>query len=199
MMRFEVVPSLVLGLATAGCLGLGSGTPPVRSYVLTSVGVGWPAPPDPGKIGSIGLGPVTIPRFLDRPQIVTATAGNEVVFAELDRWAEPLADGIARVLAENLAIFLPGVRVERHPWPAYVAPQLEIRVDVLRFEGGNEGEAAIEVRWSLRHGKQEVASKVSRQQFVAVAPGYGGLVGSWSRGLANVAEEIAATIAQQRE
>ena len=40
--------------------------------------------------------------YLDRPQLVTRTSRAKLVLADLDQWAGPLADTIARVLAENL-------------------------------------------------------------------------------------------------
>ena len=93
---------------------------------------------------------MTIPRYIDRPQIVTTADGNEVFFAELDRWAEPIADGIARALAEGLEALLPGARVDRYPWSAQLAPEVEVRVVILRFTGAPGGRAEVEAAWSLR-------------------------------------------------
>src|SRR5262249_45023810 len=49
---------------------------------------------------SIGVGPVIMPSYLDRTQIVTRTAADQLDLANFHRWAEPLQEGIVRVLAE---------------------------------------------------------------------------------------------------
>src|SRR5919108_2844543 len=60
---------------------------------------------------TIGVGPVTLPRYVDRPQIVTRTSPYELKVAEFDRWGEALDPNFSRVLGENLALLLPSARV----------------------------------------------------------------------------------------
>ena len=55
---------------------------------------------------SVGIGPVSFPGYLDRPQIVIRTGPNEISFSEFDRWAEPLKNNFMRVLKEDLAELL---------------------------------------------------------------------------------------------
>ena len=43
---------------------------------------------------AIGIGPVTLPFYLDRPQIVRRTSPNRLEIAEFDRWAEPLSNTV---------------------------------------------------------------------------------------------------------
>ena len=66
---------------------------------------------DPGTAAAqgpvIGVGPITVPKYLDRPQIVTRSGRNQLALGEFDRWAEPLQDNVLRVLAENLAFLIP--------------------------------------------------------------------------------------------
>ena len=52
---------------------------------------------------ALGVGPVRLPGLLDWPQIVTRRGADEIDRAEFDRWAEPLAETVPRVLAEDLA------------------------------------------------------------------------------------------------
>jgi uncharacterized lipoprotein YmbA len=64
---------------------------------------------------TIGIGPVTLPKYLDRPQIVTFTSPYALNVVEFDRWAEPLESTFVRVLAENLALLLPRAHVVVSP------------------------------------------------------------------------------------
>ena len=39
---------------------------------------------------TVGVGPVTLPPYLDRPQLVTRAGSNRAVLADFDSWVEPL-------------------------------------------------------------------------------------------------------------
>jgi len=54
-----------------------------------------------GNVG-VGVGPVLMPSYLDRTQIVTRTASDQVALSMFHRWAEPLEEGIARIVAEQI-------------------------------------------------------------------------------------------------
>ena len=86
---------------------------------------------------SVAVGPVVIPRYLERAQIVTRGTNDEVEISEYRRWAEPLESGIAEVLADNLAAQVGSQRVAVFPWRGATARALDYRVVVvvLRFDG----------------------------------------------------------------
>src|SRR5262249_21539005 len=93
-----------------GCLGGGSA--PTRFYVL--------APVDGVTVAgdrplAVGIGPVSLAGYLDRPQIVTRPAADKIDLGEFDQWGEPLRDGITRVLAEDLSRQLPGAKISTFP------------------------------------------------------------------------------------
>ncbi|HEX5606452.1 MAG TPA: PqiC family protein, partial [Candidatus Binatia bacterium] len=69
-----------------------------------------------GNALSLGIGPIKIPRYLDREQLVTRISQNRFAIAENDRWAEPLEENFSRVLSENLSILLQIDRVAAFPW-----------------------------------------------------------------------------------
>src|ERR671936_2230343 len=60
---------------------------------------------------TIGVGPVIVPGYLDRSQIVTRTATDQVELSTFHRWAEPLPEGIARILAEEISARVPTERI----------------------------------------------------------------------------------------
>jgi uncharacterized protein len=97
----------------------------------------------------IGLGPVTLPKYLDRPQIVTKTSAHEVELAEFHKWAEPLSENVSHVLAENLSALLSTDRIQQYPWKSSTPVDYQIAVDVLQFDGTMGGEAVLVARWSL--------------------------------------------------
>ena len=95
-------------------LAAGCGSSPASHFYTLSAA----PPPSPAAAAvdlSVLVGPVSVPLAGDRPQIVVAVSPNQVSLDEFNRWASPLANNIARVVAENLAAMLgtPRVRCRR--------------------------------------------------------------------------------------
>src|SRR4030095_6149431 len=86
-----LVPCGVALLVLSGCFG---STPPTHFYLVPSLTGGDTAPPvsaDQRDL-TLGVGPVTVPPYLDRSQIVTRTSRAKLTLADFDQWAGPLAD-----------------------------------------------------------------------------------------------------------
>ena len=73
-------------------IGLGACTSTQsRFYTLNSLSASGIVPAAAAAQGPvIGVGAVTFPKDLDRPQIVTRASRNQLTLGEFDRWAEPL-------------------------------------------------------------------------------------------------------------
>lgn len=97
----------------------------------------------------IGIGPVKIPEYLNRPQIVTRSEGNEIFIEEYNRWAEPLKHSISRVLAQNLSRWLATDHVFVFPWTGMVKPDYRVTVNVFRFDGRAGGEVYLDVFYTV--------------------------------------------------
>jgi uncharacterized lipoprotein YmbA len=134
-----------LGLVLVGCLGA-SPTREPRMFVLDAIE---PEARAPKLDVSIGVGPVSIPKRLDRPQILTRTADHEVRLAKFDQWAEPLDQSFARAVAENLARSLPTDRVAVYPWNRSADIDWKVEIDVSHFERDADGSVTLAVRWRL--------------------------------------------------
>lgn len=110
----------------------------------------------------IGIGPVKIPEYLNRPQIVTRSEGSEIFIEEYHRWAEPLKDSINRVLAQNLSRLLATDHVFVFPWAGMVKPDYRVTVKVFRFDGRPGGEVYLEVFWTVYHGDDNFVMESKR-------------------------------------
>ena len=158
-------------------LGCAPATLPTRFYVLTAV------PPAGGASAAardvaVGVGPIALPGYLDRPQIVTRTGGDEIDLAEFDQWGEPLRSAVPRVLADNLAARIPTERVVLFPWRGVRTVQYQVPVEILRFEGKPGGDVVLRARWRLLDGSgRELALRASA---VSEPPGARATV-RWSR------------------
>ena len=140
---------------------------------------------------AIAIDPVTVPELVDRSQIVTKLDTNRVSIDEFARWAEPLKSQIPRVLAADLAQFIPGAIVSTYPQRvddnAY-----RVSVDVQSFDASTNGAVTVAVIWSVRApNRGERVSGRSVIHETADGPGYDALVKAHSRALASVASDIA--------
>lgn len=118
---------------------------PTRLYVLTTLPATeavLPGGVTPGL--AVVVGPVELPQYVNRPQIVTGNTSNELHHAAFAQWAEPLADNFARVLAENLSLLLGTDRVAVFPWRGPLPMKYQVMVEVTRFLGEPGGR----YRWS---------------------------------------------------
>ncbi len=181
---------LASALLAAGCLG---GNAPTRFYVLSPGELAAVAAPD---TLTIGLGPVGLSGYLDRPQIVTRPAADKIDIGEFDQWGEPLRDGISRVLAEDLARQMPSAKISVFPWRGLEQILYQVVVDVTRFDGTAGGDLALEARWRiLDPAGKEIAVKTTRLTEPTGSPGYSATVSAMSRALARLSRDIAQALA----
>jgi hypothetical protein len=158
-------------------------------YVLTADG---PAPSGGGT--GIGVGPVTLAEYLDRPNLVIAESPNQLSVAEDHRWAGDLAASITRVTAANLGRQLHTGNVRTYPWQGDDGIRYQVTLDIRQLHGGGDGYAVIEAGWRA-YSLPERKLKASRT-FVDREPldsdGYQPLVAAQSKLLSRLAADIAA-------
>src|SRR5215469_885734 len=65
---------------------------------------------------TLGVGPISFPDYLRRPEIVTLNSPNQIDLSSEKRWGEPLDKDFSRVLTENLTRLLNTQKVEKYPW-----------------------------------------------------------------------------------
>ncbi len=143
---------------------------------------------------SVGLGPVRIPAYLDRPQIVTATSAQEYQLSEDHRWAERLDENIARISAQNLSALIPSDRILIHPWPRDPKPDVQVAISIQEMHVDPRGEVRMSALWSLRHGKSDVANRKFSCRLPASTTDYAQMVEVESQCLARLNQEMASAI-----
>ena len=174
----------------SGCLSGGS---PTVYYTLTAI-----SGETPMEIGTpsdliIGVGPVSLPAYLERLPIVTRDGPNLDILVNFGSGC--LSEEIVRVLKQNL-IALTGIqRVTVYPWYHDGVPDLCIRLNVLAFEG-SAGKVHLNVQWSM---SDKVAGTIvdDRQARIEVpvsANDTETLVAAMSRALEALSCELAAQI-----
>lgn len=149
-------------ISFAGCLSSFTTPQPDRTryYTLTAKVEADAGSPALDEI-SLGVGPVRIPGYLDRDQMVTRVSESRFDVSENDRWIEPLDEDLNRVIVHNLYTLLKSDHIFRYPWPngRYITHQVDI--EILRFEATATNEAQLLARWAVIESstKKLLASK----------------------------------------
>jgi len=174
----------VLVILAAGC----ASTPESRFYTLSAA----PGPAATPSGLSVAVGPVIVPAAVDRPQIVVTTGPNQVRLDEFNRWASPLSNSIARVVAENLVAMLGTPRVTMSPQTLSAGADYRAVIEVQQFESALGEAATLDAVWTVtraRDGKAQTARTTVREP--ASAPAYDALAAAHSRALARLSRDIA--------
>jgi uncharacterized lipoprotein YmbA len=120
-------------------------------YLLTSLPGDDPGAPPASPALAVGLGPITLPSYLDRIQIVRREQPNQLAFSDRQRWGQPLDEGFTRVLADDLVILLGSKAVFRSPWRVRDTLDYIVEIDVTRFEVvAASRRAELQARWRIR-------------------------------------------------
>lgn len=191
-LSFPALAAAIAGLLLAAC----AETQPSRFYTLSSLSdAGAAAPSAASSQLAVGVGPISLPNYLDRPEMVRRATPNEFQLAQFDRWGEPLGDVFPRVMAENLSVLLVTDRVFLLPRRRDTTLDYQVEVQVTRFDADVGGPAVLGARWEIfdNDGKSLV---VDRSTFTETVGGedYGAVATAMSRTVAALSREIASAI-----
>jgi uncharacterized lipoprotein YmbA len=173
----------------------GCATPPSKFYILSSVATDATAQ-SALLATAIGVGPVALPKYLDRPQIAVRSGANELFYNETHRWAEALQDNVTNVLAQNLALLVPTDKVSVFPWGRSTAIDYQAVAEISRFDADASGIVVLSAYWKLY--REESREVIAQKKTVITEPAgdasYANIVAAQSRALATLSREIAAAI-----
>ncbi|MFC4278855.1 PqiC family protein [Achromobacter aloeverae] len=138
---------------------------------------------------------VSVPELVDRPQFVLRIDATRIRIDEYSRWAEPLKEQIARVLAADLALSFPGALVSTSARWEDQARTHQVSVEVQGFESTPGDNATIAVLWTVRYpGKEDTRSGRSIVREPVKTQENADLVQAHSRALAGISADIARAI-----
>jgi uncharacterized lipoprotein YmbA len=178
-----------------------SSSPQNSFYTLAPVAPQAPAAAVTGlRPAVVAVGPVSLPDYLDRPQLVTRSRPSTLSLAPLNQWAGPLADMLPRVLVENLAQRLPGDRVVAFPQTSGPSFDYRIAVGINQFDVDPAGAATLLASWQIYPAQSAQARVVDDDVFRRPAAGSGteGAVAAMSGALADLSQRLADSLSTVR-
>ena len=189
--------AMVMGLLLffAGCFH----SAPSKFYRLSPIEDEAAATKSRGSL-VLGVGPVSIPGYLDQPQIAVRLGENSLSYSEYHRWAEGLKQNLAWTISENLAGLLGTEQVYTFPWDQSGPVDYQVTIDVIRFEGTQQGQAEFTARWRVLDRSGRIVVPMRRSSFVEVAASntYPEWVAALSKAAADLSSEIAAAVLKAR-
>jgi uncharacterized lipoprotein YmbA len=203
--RRIIYPLVAVGLIVllGGCFG---STPPSRFYTLS--------PREDTGISASGgvsvfvrLGPVNLPSYLDRRQIVTRSGQNEILLAEYERWGGSLDDEITRLLVNGLTVRLAPKGIAVAPWTsvpmAEAATLYRIPISIDRFDGAPGETVFLNATWAVikkkDRGENPLVVRESTITEKVAGTDYASLVAAMGKAVDKLGNEIAESLAALNE
>lgn len=189
-MAKHISGSMAAAMAMLALTACGT-TAPARFYTLNSTAAASSAP---ALNVTVVVGPTSIPATVDRPEFVTTRGANSVDVDSFNRWAEPLNDAVARVVAGDLQTLLGGSTVAVSPLANFSA-NYRVTLRVQRFESTIGASVLIDAVWVVRkepNGQAHSGHTLARE--TVSGSGFDALSEAHSRALATISADIAAAI-----
>jgi len=190
--------SLAVGMAIFILAGCRSASPPIEFYTLTPLAGTAEGHKSPGLADAVavGLGPLQMPKMIDRPQIISRMGVNRINVDEFHRWAGSLYEDFLTVLTMNLAALLRTNRVAAYPWEDYFDPDYRIYLRVHQFDGRLGDYVLLNITWTITGRHADAVLRVRNSVIKEAVPSedYEGFVAAKSRILATLSREMASEI-----
>jgi hypothetical protein len=142
---------------------------------------------------AVGVGPLQIPKIIDRPQIVTRIGPNKINVDEFHRWAGSVYEDFLRAVTMNLAALLQSNLVAAFPWEDYFDPDYRIHLQVHQFDGRLGQYAQLDITWTItgREARDVLLVRKSLIREPVQGADYDAFVAAKSRVLGTLSRQIA--------
>ena len=191
----RIVISIIAIVLLNGCR---TSSPPVEFYTLNPVieSSGGNTEVNVREDLAVGVGPMEMPKSIDRPQMVTRTAPNVVSVDEFHRWAGSLREDFMRALTANLAVLLKTDQVTAYPWEDYFRPVYRIFLDIHRFDGELGNQMVLDITCTItdREGRRSLFVHKSRIEEALPDTDFRSLVSAKNKTIATLSRQLAQII-----
>jgi hypothetical protein len=141
----------------------------------------------------IGIGPIKLPEYLDRDEVVTRVGPNRLELSDKDRWAEPLGDNFKQVVAQDLKQSLGTHSITFYPWAGTTRVDYQVRIDVYHFETDPGANAQLVAHWQVLDGSGKLLYAGDSNLSEQAQPGEP-VAAALSRTVEGLAQQIASAI-----
>ena len=203
--KWILIATAIIALAVSGCSVVPEASADLtRYYVLTNT-------QDDGQSTAVvdeglklGLKSVEVSRYLDKGSLVVLHGTNELVYNDYARWAEPISEGVGRIMRARLLDEPKVSRVFVDSFPFDQSRDYDISINVTHCEGAINGGAG-EVRFAAVveiTTTGDDAQVIARTEFTAPLQSWGGrdyseLTQLLSESVALLCDNLAASLTER--
>lgn len=156
------VCSILITMLSTILVSCGS-SPPVRYYSLEAIETASAGENTDAIV--VGLGPLRMPEYLKRPQMVTRGSGAEVKVHEFARWAEPVDKAMHRVIAADVESQLDGIVILAYPYLETIPVDFLVLGQVDRFDSDASGRTLLQIQWTVLSRDRETVIPPRRARY----------------------------------
>ena len=149
---------------------------------------------------SIIVGPIALPDYLKREEIIFRSEAHQVTVAEYHRWAEPLDRRITTLIASNLSSRFGAEKVIDYYANFTSNPDITVRVRISEFGPTTSGEVELLATWEIASRNTREPALFSADISTSVASGaataddVAAAVDAMNRALNELSDDIAESI-----
>ena len=178
--RILLLPAALLAMAGCGAT--------TKYYRLSSDG---PVPVHTAGL-FVGIGPVTLPGYIDRTELVFQSGPNEFQVPTTAIWTGTLHDNVVQTLREDVARRLDSGNVLAFPYPAGTPVRYQVEINVAQFHAISGTDAILNVSWRIvgPSGERTLSRHNGNYQEPVAGDGYDAVVTAEDRLLAQLADGI---------
>ena len=144
----------IFALCAFATLSACASSPDSRLYLMKSAN--GPVISQTSSNVSVQVGPIVMPEYLKRPEIVYRSNVHDINVNEYDRWAESLERNMTSVITSNLATHLGTEQAFDYYANFSITPDYVVRLNVNEFSRVSRDTVSLSVSW-------ELVNKSSRQ------------------------------------
>ncbi len=165
----------------------------VEFYTLSTIATSEAAQATSCEGITIGVGPISWPKMLERPQIVTRSDDHRVMIDEFHRWSGSLQEDFSRTIVQNLSLLLANDHVLIYPKQAGPDLKYRIDIDIQQFDGKPGDAVILKAIWRARNPVDNsvlmsdsvtIQAPVATENFAALVAAQSTAVGLFAKDLA---------------
>ena len=143
---------------------------------------------------SVGVNRVQLPKYADRPQMITQYKDSaQIKISEYNRWVEPPATLMTRVLAEDLSVLLPSAQIKENRYKKRANGYVVI-VEIAEMNAVLGKKAELVARYTIQDGAGKVQTYQKFTSSVSIGKTYDELAQGYSQLLMKLSQAIASSL-----
>ena len=145
-------------------------------------------------VGFVGVNRVQLPKYVDRPQMVTQQKDSlQINISEYNRWVELPSMLATRIITEDLSVLLPAAQIKMSQSQGEKFERT-ISVEIIKLNAVLGGQAELEAWYTIKDNSKKLLTQQKFTHTVAIGKTYDDVSKGYSQLLAALSQTIATAL-----